>query len=161
VKIGLNSGRAVVGNVGAEKRYNYTAVGETVNIASRLESVPGDYACRVVVGPDTAKAIKDRFVLNELDWVKVKGKDEPLAVYELVAEEGAGPGALGYPEHYHKALELYRAGRFAEAEECWRVHVAHPYLVGTSPPLVMAERAAALRADPPADWDGVFVKATK
>jgi class 3 adenylate cyclase/CHASE2 domain-containing sensor protein len=162
VKIGLNSGRAVVGNVGAEKRYNYTAVGETVNIASRLESVPGDYGCRVVVGPATAAAIEDCFVLNELDWVKVKGKDEPMAVYELVAEkDSAEPGVLAYPAQYHAALERYRDGQFSEAEEFWRCHVAHPYLVGTSPPLVMAERAAALRADPPGDWDGIFVKTTK
>ena len=162
VKIGLNSGRAVVGNVGAEKRYNYTAVGETVNIASRLESVPGDYACRVVVGPATAAAIQDRFVLNELDWVKVKGKDEPLSVYEVVAEkEGAAEAVLAYPTAYRAALDLYRVGRFTEAEAYWRVRVPHPHLVGPSPPLVMAERAAALRLDPPADWDGVFVKTTK
>ena len=163
VKIGLNSGRAVVGNVGAERRYNYTAVGETVNIASRLESVPGDYACRIVVGPDTAAAIRDPFVLNELDWVKVKGKDEPLAVYELVAEkQGAAPEVLAYPEQYHAALDLYRAQRFAEAEEYWRVRLTHPTIVGPSPPLVMAERAAEYReSPPPADWDGVFVKTTK
>jgi adenylate cyclase len=163
VKIGLNSGPAVVGNVGAERRYNYTAVGETVNIASRLESVPGDYACRVVVGPSTAAAIRDRFVLNELDWVKVKGKDTPLAVYELVAEKPTATDAeLAYPAQYCAALELYRAGRFADAEKCWRAQVIHPALVGASPPLVMAERAAEYRENPPsADWDGVYVKATK
>ena len=163
VKIGLNSGRAVIGNVGAEKRYNYTAVGETVNIASRLESVPGDYGCRIVVGPDTAAAIADRFVLNELDWIRVKGKDAPLTVYELVAEkEGVARAVLGYPEAYHVALDHYRAHRFGEAEECWRQHVAHPYLKEVSPPLVMADRAAAYReAPPPADWDGVYVKTTK
>jgi adenylate cyclase len=162
VKIGLNSGRAVVGNVGAERRYNYTAVGETVNVASRLESVPGDYACRIVVGPTTAEAIRDRFVVNELDWVKVKGKEEPLAVYELVAErEGAVAELLEYPKQYNAALELYRAGRFAEAEECWRVRVTHPYILGLSPPLVMAERSVFLSTNPPAQWDGVFVKASK
>jgi class 3 adenylate cyclase/CHASE2 domain-containing sensor protein len=162
IKIGLNSGRAVVGNVGAEKRYNYTAVGETVNIAARLESVPDDYGCSIVVGPTTALAIKDRFVLNELDWVKVKGKEEPIAVYELVAlREATNAAALAYPELYHAALERYRAGEFAEAEECWRHDVTHPYLVNASPPLVMADRAAALRVDPPADWDGVYVKTTK
>jgi class 3 adenylate cyclase len=162
VKIGLNSGRAVVGNVGAAQRYNYTAVGETVNIAARLESVPGDYGCRIVVGPATAAAIKDRFVLNELDWVKVKGKEEPLAVYELVAERAAADAAiLQYPEQYRAGLERYRAGDFAAAEQCWRGHVTHPHLAGASPPLVMAERAAALQADPPADWDGVYVKTTK
>ena len=162
VKIGLNSGRAVVGNVGAEQRYNYTAVGETVNIAARLESVPGDYGCRIVVGPTTAAAIKDRFVLNELDWVKVKGKEEPIAVYELVAAGDATDAAtLAYPTRYHAALERYRAGEFAEAEECWRRDVNHPYLIDASPPLVMADRAAALRVDPPPDWDGVYVKTTK
>ncbi|HVH81069.1 MAG TPA: adenylate/guanylate cyclase domain-containing protein, partial [Stellaceae bacterium] len=163
LKIGLNSGRAVIGNVGAEKRYNYTAVGETVNIASRLESVPGDYGCRIVVGPDTAAAIRDRFVLNELDWVKVKGKEAPLTVYELVAEkEGADGAVLGYPEAYQVALGYYRAGRFAEAEECWRRHVTHPYLTALSPPLVMAERAAEYReTPPPVDWDGVYIKTAK
>jgi len=162
VKIGLNSGRVVVGNVGAEKRYNYTAVGETVNIAARLESVPDDYACRIVVGPATAAAIRDRFVVNELDWVKIKGKEEPLAVYELVAaKEGADAAVLAYPEQYQAALKRYRTGAFAEAEACWRHHVDHPYVVGTSPPSIMADRAAALVISPPANWDGVYVKATK
>jgi hypothetical protein len=68
---------------------------------------------------------------------------------------------LAYPVQYHAALEQYRAGRFAEARECWRKHVKHPFISEHSPPLVMAERAAALGADPPAAWDGVFVKASK
>ena len=134
VKIGLNSGRAVVGNVGAERRYNYTAVGETVNIAARLESVPGDYACRIVIGPATAAAIKDRFVVNELDWIKVKGKEEAIAVYELVAARAAADTAVpAYIDAYRAALERYRAGDFAAAEEGWR-RLEHPYLVGPRPP---------------------------
>ena len=68
--------------------------------------------------------------------------------------------ALQYLEQYGLALERYRAGDFASANESWR-QIKHPYLVGPSPPLVMADRAAALRADPPADWDGVYVKASK
>ncbi|HJU17159.1 MAG TPA: adenylate/guanylate cyclase domain-containing protein [Stellaceae bacterium] len=161
LKIGLNSGPAVIGNVGAEDRYNYTAVGETVNIASRLEGVPGDYACRIVAGPATAAAIADRFVLCELDWIKVKGKEDAIAIYELVAErDGADPEALAYPERYRAALALYRAGDFAAAEDLWR-RVHHPSLDSHSPPLVMAERAAALRVAPPEAWDGVYVKTTK
>jgi adenylate cyclase len=162
IKIGLNSGRAVVGNVGAQKRYNYTAVGEIVNIAARLESMPGDYACRIVIGPATAAAIAARFVVNELDWVKVKGKEEPFAVYELLNERGAanGAAALEYAEQYQSALALYRAADFAGAEARWR-EVAHPELIGMSPPLIMADRAAALQCEPPADWDGVYVKAAK
>src|SRR5260370_19213005 len=89
VKIGINTGPAVVGNVGAPKRYNYTAVGETVNIAARLESVPEDYGCRIIVGPATAAAIADRFVLCELDWIKVKGKNEAFSIFQLVGEKSS------------------------------------------------------------------------
>jgi adenylate cyclase len=163
VKIGLNSGPAVVGNVGAPRRYNYTAVGETVNIAARLESVPGDYGCRIVVGPRTAELVADRFVLCELDWIKVKGKEEAIAIYELIGEKKAADATVvAYPAQYAAALERYRAGHFAAAEACWRGRVRHPFLDGgLSPPAVMAARAAELRAAPPASWDGVFVKITK
>ena len=164
VKMGINTGPAVVGNVGAPGRYSYKAVGETVNIGARLEGVPDDYGCRIVVGPQTAAAIADRLVLCELDWVKVKGKEEAIAVYELVGEKAdASPAELAYVGQYQAALERYRAGDFAAAEECWRRRVEHPAFscCGPSPPLIMAERCAALRAAPPPSWDGVFVKTTK
>jgi adenylate cyclase len=165
LKIGLNSGPAVVGNVGAPRRFNYTAVGETVNIAARLESVPGDYGCHIVVGPATAEAIADRFLLCELDWIKVKGKAEAIAIYELIgAKADASPAELAYVEQYHAALDRYRAGDFAAAETCWRKQTQSQSLdlVGASPPRIMAERCAVLQAASVEEaWDGVFVKTTK
>ena len=164
VKIGLNSGPAVVGNVGAPERYNYTAVGETVNIAARLEGVPEDYGCRVVVGPATAAAIADRFVICELDWIKVKGKDTPFSVYQLAGEKStANEAELACLAQYKAGLERYRAGDFAVAEELWRCQGAHPNpgATATSPPLVMAGRCAGLKAAPPAFWDGVYIRTTK
>ena len=165
VKIGVNSGFATVGNVGAPKRYNYTAVGETVNIASRLESVPGDYGCRVVLGPRTAASVKARFLVNELDWIKVKGKVEPLAVYELVCPAAAASAAeRDYVTAYAAGLAAYRAKRFAEAEAEWRAvrHPSNPPPEAPSPARVMAARAAEMqREPPPADWDGVWVKSGK
>jgi adenylate cyclase len=164
VKIGLNSGLAVVGNVGAPQRYNYTAIGEAVNVAARLESVPGDYGCRIVVGPATAAAIGDRFVLCELDWIRVKGKEEAIAVYELLGEKSPADAAeLGYAQQYQAALERYRAADFAAAEKIWRCGVKHPHFAGavTSPPPVMALRCAEMLKAPPIDWDGVFVKTSK
>ena len=165
VKIGLNSGPATVGNVGAPKRYNYTAVGETVNIASRLESVPGDYGCRIVLGPRTAAEAKDAFVLNELDWIKVKGKAEPLAVYELVAAaKDAGPAERDYLTAYAAGLADYRAGRFAEAMRRWQgiEHPGHAAAGAPPPARAMAARAAEMLEDPPpAGWDGVWVKTSK
>jgi adenylate cyclase len=164
VKIGINTGPAVVGNVGAPKRYNYTAVGETVNIAARLESVPEDYGCRIVVGPATAAAIADRFVLCELDWIKVKGKDEAFSVFQLIGERSTAESAqMRYREQYGSGLKRYRAGDFAAAEDIWRQQ-ATGSIGGSplfSPPLIMARRCADLKSAPPAVWDGVFVKTSK
>jgi len=164
VKIGLNSGPAVVGNVGAPERYNYTAVGETVNIAARLESVPEEYGCRVVIGPNTAAAIADRFVICELDWIKVKGKDAAFSIYQLIGEKSTANAAqLACLAQYKAGLKRYRDGDFAAAEELWRCQDEHPNPGGaaTSPPLVMASRCARLKAAPPESWDGVYVRATK
>lgn len=164
VKIGVNSGPAVVGNVGAPKRYNYTAVGETVNIAARLESVPEDYGCRIVIGPATAAAIADRFVVCELDWIKVKGKNEAFSVFQLIGERSPAEEAqMRYREQYGAGLERYRAGDFATAEDIWREQATGSIggLPPSSPPLIMARRCADLKSAPPAVWDGVFVKTSK
>ena len=164
VKIGLNTGPAVIGNVGAPKRYNYTAVGETVNIAARLEGVPEDYGCRIVVGPNTAAAISDHFVTCELDWIRVKGKDAAFSVYQLIGEKSAFNGAeLTSLARYEAGLKRYRAGDFAAAEEIWRSEGDHPNpgAIATSPPLVMAGRCASLKTAPPEAWDGIYVRATK
>jgi class 3 adenylate cyclase/CHASE2 domain-containing sensor protein len=163
VKIGINTGPAVVGNVGAPNRYNYTAVGEIVNIAARLESVPEDYGCRIVVGPATAAAIADRFVLCELDWIKVKGKDEPFSVFQLVGEKSSTASAeVLYLKQYRAGLERYRAGDFTGAEEIWRRQAKQfGGAVAYSPPLIMARRCADLKSAPPAVWDGGFIKTSK
>jgi adenylate cyclase/guanylate cyclase len=164
VKIGLNSGPAVVGNVGAPKRYNYTAVGETVNIAARLESVPEDYGCRIVIGSTTAATIGDRFVICELDWIKVKGKETAFSVYQLIGEKSTVNNIeLACLAQYEAGLGHYRAGDFAAAEELWRREGEHPNpgASASSPPLVMAGRCATLKAAPPESWDGIYVKSTK
>ena len=161
VKIGINTGPAVVGNVGAPRRYNYTAVGETVNIAARLESVPEDYGCRIVVGPGTAAAIADSFVVCELDWIKVKGKDEAFSVFQLIGERStAKPAEMRYREQYGAGLERYRAGDFATAEDIWRQEATGSIPL-SSAALIMARRCADLKSAPPSAWDGVFVKTSK
>jgi adenylate cyclase len=135
-----------------------------VNIAARLESVPEDYGCRIVVGPATAAAIAGRFVLCELDWIKVKGKDEAFSVFQLVGEKSSADSAeVLYPEQYRTGLERYRAGDFTAAEDIWR-RQAKQFAAGAvahSSPLIMARRCADLKSAPPAVWDGVFVKTSK
>ena len=145
VKIGLNTGPAVIGNVGAPKRYNYTAVGETVNIAARLEGVPEDYGCRIVVGPNTAAAIGDRFVLCELDWIKVKGKDTAFSVYQLIGEKSTANGAeLRQPRAIRGGAETLSRRRLCRRRKDLALQADHPNpgAAATSPPLVMAGRCA-------------------
>lgn len=156
VKIGLNSGPAVVGNVGAERRFNYTAIGATVNIASRLESLPGHYDCAVVVSEATARLAGDAWLFCEIDSVRVKGRDEPLTIFTPLVPRGpAEAPCRPFLNAWVTALGLYRAGRFAEAAGRWRQ--LPPLPTGRfGPAEVMAARAEKLAAAPPAAWSGVW-----
>lgn len=160
VKIGINSGPAVVGNVGTEKRKNYTAVGETVNISSRLESLPKDYGCTVVVGENTARLAAHAFVFLELDLIRVKGKQLPIAVFEPLIE-GAEP-AEALKERmgtYGQGLKLYRAGKFAAARTVWRTIEPGPC---ASAAAAMIERCQHyIDNGAPVPWDGVWVRTSK
>jgi class 3 adenylate cyclase/CHASE2 domain-containing sensor protein len=166
VKIGINTGRAIVGNVGAPDRYNYTVVGETVNIAARLESTPEDYGCRIVIGPEMAQRIRGEFLVYELDWIQLKGKQEPIAIFELLCPLGeANAKHHTYVQGYATALRHYRTGRFEEARIVW-LALQYPLAEGNaqaiSPPFVMAERAATMAMAPQeSEWNGVYVKKSK
>jgi len=170
LKIGINSGPAVVGNVGTERRYNYTAIGETVNLASRLERVPAVYRCEIVMGPRTAELASGEFLLRELDCILVKGGRAPMAIYEPIAvRAAASPEQIARVNRFAEALADYRAKRFADAAAIWRELADKEGDVETagngsaaagdeSPPGVMAHRARGLIAHPPAGaWDGVHV----
>jgi hypothetical protein len=158
IKIGVASGPAVVGNVGSERRFNYTAVGETVNIAARLESLPGIYECAIVIGETAARQVGGEILLRELDLVTVKGRDKPLAVFEaLIDRDGAAERHRALKSGYEEALAAYRARRFGEAAALWGK------LAETDgPSRVMHLRALAYdKEPPPAEWDGVWAITSK
>src|SRR5690606_8621225 len=84
--IGLNSGEASVGNMGSTMVRNYTVMGDTVNLASRLEGITKQYGTKVIISNSTYEHVKDKFTCREVDQVKVKGKLEPVKIYELICE---------------------------------------------------------------------------
>ena len=164
VRIGVNSGAAIVGNVGSERRTDFTALGRTVNLAARLEAVPDTFGCYLAIGAETARRMGEGALVCELDRVRLKGEAAPVAVFEpLAAAAEVTPELARYQARYAAALADYRARRFAEAAAAWRA-LDYPGPARTDagkpapgPPGVMAERAAHYARRPPADdWDGVW-----
>ena len=152
VRIGLNSGEAVVGNMGSENRFGYTAMGDNVNLASRLESINKQYGTYLMISESTYLAVKDEMVCRELDQIRVKGKHEPVRVYELIAKKGEETTEMGAKlKTYAEALGLYREKKFAEAKAKFES------LTGDAPSEVFAKRCDDfMKILPAADWDGVW-----
>jgi adenylate cyclase len=161
--VGLNTGICCVGNLGSEKRMNYSALGDTVNTASRLESLSPAYFVDLVLGEETAADCQD-FALLEIDQVKVKGKAIPIRIFTCLGTEGyaARPEYKQLREAHDLMLATYRRQNWEAAE------IARLGCLEVAPERlrpfysVYESRIAEFRADPPgADWDGVYVAKSK
>lgn len=157
IGIGLNHGEVIVGNMGATEKMEFTVIGDPVNLASRLESLTKEYGLELVVGENLAALVKDRFHLQSVDLVTVKGKTKPVEVFTVL---GKTPGSLPEPlAAYHRSFEegirLFRSQKFTEALEKFREsEKARPgdYLSVK----VYQARCIELAANPPGPgWDGV------
>lgn len=159
-RIGINSGPMVFGNMGSPQKFNYTVLGDSVNLGSRLEGANKLYGSRILLAETTAALVKNRFVLRELDFLQVKGKHKPLAVYELLAEGQADDGTQRRIELYEQALNRYREQEWDGAEALLKdLHNRFP---DDEPAAMLMKRIAKLRHDPPPEnWDGVYVAKDK
>jgi adenylate cyclase len=162
IKVGLNSGAAIVGNIGSENRFAYTAMGEDVNLAARLESVPPMYGCLIVAGEHTARLAQSVFLMRELDRLLVKGADKSMSIYEPIAElEAATEAQKEVVRGFAQALEHYRARRFAQACAIWD-DLARRYEPAPSPSSVMTARSRELISNPPdKSWNAINVLLNK
>lgn len=161
IRIGLNSGTVIAGNVGGGKQFNYTVLGDQVNLAARLETVNKYYKTKVMLSDATRAALGDTFLVREIDTIRVMGKQTPVTVFELVAaKDSATEQEQSFVSHYEKALELYRKRMFSESRElCIALLAVKP---GDGATEIIKQRCEAFLQVPPQDnWDGVYQMDTK
>jgi adenylate cyclase len=165
IGVGLNSGRCVVGNMGSELRFNYSVLGDCVNLASRLEGQSKTYDVPIVIGAKTAQAARQKFALLELDYITVKGKTEPETIYTVLGREDVARSAQFQEVHglVGDMLKLYRAQNFAAAAKAVIQCRSAALGLGLDRLFdIYSIRIAGFeREAPPTDWNGVFALDTK
>jgi adenylate cyclase len=159
-RVGINTGRAVAGNMGTDTIFNYTILGDCVNLASRLEGVNKEYGTLIIAGDDTWQRVRDAFEGRELDWIRVKGKVKPVAIHEVAAEAGAlEAGRRDVFDRYAEGLALYREGQWPAATAAFQRVLRLD--ANDGPSLTMMSRCAYYLEHQPESWDGVHVMKTK
>ncbi len=162
IGIGLNTDTVVSGNIGSPKRMDYTMIGDGVNLAARLESACKQYYARILISENTYKKLRGTYYAREIDRVVVKGKTEPVGIFEILDyhTEETFPGMMDLLGYFKHGLDQYRQGNWGQATTAFKDALnCNP---ADKLSQVYIDRCDQLKTDPPAqDWNGVWVLTSK
>ncbi|VEG91818.1 adenylate cyclase [Legionella spiritensis] len=153
IRIGIHTGEAVVGNVGSEDRLSYTALGDSVNLASRLEAINKNYHAQIIVSHATFNQVSGQFPFRFLDEVAVRGKQESIAIYELITAKNL-VNLEQHKNEFEKAFMLYQKGLWEKSIRMFTTLT--PAYPGDKLAAVYIERCQVLARKSPVDWDGIW-----
>ncbi len=159
--IGINTDEVVSGNIGSPKRMNYTLIGDGVNLAARLESACKQYGARILISDNTFRKLRGTYRIRDIDDVVVKGKTQPVGVYEVLDyhTDDTFPHLMDVVNHFREGRKHYRAGSWDRAIRSFNECLAAND--GDKLSKVYIDRCELLKANPPVDWDGVWRMTSK
>jgi adenylate cyclase len=160
IRIGVNTGPMLVGNMGSTRRFSFTIMGDNVNLASRLEGLNESFGTRLIISESTYQHVRESVVTRELDLIRVKGRRKPVKIYEILSPIEQLDRYRGLIERFHLAAQTYREGRWETAVAMFG-ELLHDF-PDDGPTRLFIQRCFDLLAEPPEEeWDGVYVMKTK